>query len=137
MKKIIKTAFLCILFLWTDTVFAQTFTDPKIEKLATISRTSGAGAQQDWAVYGDSLYRFYDKFAFIDVIDVSNLKRIKKQNSIYTKLADVAVHCNSVDFSSIFYKKGDALPLVYVSQRGDSCRTNVYRITQNGSQYGV
>lgn len=43
MKKIIKTAFLCILFLWADTVFAQTFTNPKIEKLATISRTSGAG----------------------------------------------------------------------------------------------
>lgn len=137
MKISIKINLTCLLLLWAGMAIAQTFNTPKLEKLTTIGRTWGAGAQQDWAVYGDSLYRFYDKFAFIDVIDVSNLKRIKKQNSIYTKLADVAVHCNSVDFSSIFYNESDPLPLVYVSQRGDSCRTNVYRITQNGSQYGV
>ena len=137
MKKIIKTAFLCILFLWADTVFAQTFTNPKIEKLATISRTSGAGAQQDWAVYGDSLYRFYDQFGFIDIINIRNLKKINKSRSFMTGLSDVAVHCNTVDFSKTFYKPGDLFPLVYVSQRGDSCRTNVYRIVKTGPLYSV
>ena len=137
MRNSIKTSLIGLLLLCTSTAIAQTFNTPELEKLTTIGRTWGAGAQQDWAVYGDSLYRFYDKFAYIDIINVNNLKKIKKQNSIYTRLADVAVHCNTVDFSSIFYNESDPLPLVYVSQRGDSCRTNVYRITKNGSQYGV
>ena len=92
MKISIKINLTCLLLLWAGMAIAQTFNTPKLEKLTTIGRTWGAGAQQDWAVYGDSLYRFYDKFAFIDVIDVSNLKRIKKQNSIYCADRQVEIH---------------------------------------------
>lgn len=137
MKKIFQIAPFCIFLLWNSIAIAQTFTNPKLEKLTTIKRTWGAGAQQDWGIYGDSLYRFYDKFAFIDIINVKDLHNIKKEYSIFTLLNDVAVHCNDVDFSKIFYKNDDPLPLVYVSQRGDSCRTNVYRITKTGPLYTV
>ena len=84
MKKIFQIALFSMFLLWNGIAIAQTFTNPKLEKLTTIKRTWGAGAQQDWAIYGDSLYRFYDKFAFIDIINVKDLHNIKKEYSIFT-----------------------------------------------------
>ena len=55
MNRILKITLLSMFLLWNGIAMAQTFTNPKLEKLTTIKRTWGAGAQQDWAIYGDSL----------------------------------------------------------------------------------
>ena len=76
--------------------------------------------------YGDLLFQFYDSAPSIGVFSISEGKFLESIPLQGRK----TWHCNSVCVSSFFYAKGDALPLLYVSQEHrDEHRICVLRIS--------
>ena len=93
------------------------------------NQTSHAGANsiQGMAVYGQQLVQFHDHNTAMTVYDLpdGSFRGEQALDSVKTW------HNNNVNFSTLFYKKGDSYPLLYAGQENSNeHKVVVWRITE-------
>ena len=104
-------------------LISDTHSDFELTKLFQL-KSDTKNSTQGFAILGDELFNCHHSN---DIIDVYNLITKDKVSSIILK-PDNIVHCNNVNFSSVFYDNEDKYPILYIQQRGYANKLNVYRI---------
>ncbi len=104
---------------------AQFFT----EKFKEVPSEKAPSSRQGGVALGDYLFHFYDKALGIEVYSMKSGKNIQR---IEVPQGRKTWHCNNVNVSGTYYKKGDKYPLIYVSQEhAEEHCICVFRITEN------
>lgn len=100
-----------------------------VSMTGTYCRDHGLRSPQGAAVFGDLLFQFHDHNPAVAVYDLNT-------GTLAGDIVFGAVptyHCNNVQFSTLYYARGDEFPLLYVSMENASEHCALaYRITRDG-----
>ena len=93
----------------------------------TYCRDKGLRSPQGAAIFGKYLFQFHDHNPAVAVYDLETRTLAGDMQMTVTKTH----HCNNVEFSDNYYRKGDEFPIVYASMENiaEHCAIG-YRITR-------